>query len=365
MGRRRWRHPGTWSVAESRVGSDAQVGPVQLGLFHQNHDVQPEVSTATFTGFTVGNFDNSLGQFPLNITSSPVYLNAEGKVVGSFSGVEVGGGDAQAVDWKVEILGDQQVTAGLYARSFLRGNSGSNFDPDTLDVQGSGQLPNLSWWGNVSPAPAGLEKYPDIFNLPSDTNSDADNQENYSVDATGQIFIPEAGTYKFKDGVDDYTYLNIDGDVLLDDNNWTGPTGSDNGGSPIVEKTFDEAGWYDFTFRMAEGGGGDAGTLYWDYNNSEFPAAQTDAAGVGALIPADNFRSVAYAVEGELSGSSIMNDEVLMDADGNMLTAAPGTLARVTVNGVPQLVTLVPEPSSMALCLLGLLSLLGIGRRRR
>ena len=110
----------------------------------------------------------------------------------------------------------------------------------------------------------------------------------------GQIFIPEAGTYKFKDGVDDYTYLVIDGDVLLDDNNWTGPTGSDNGGSPIVEKTFDEAGWYDFTFRMAEGGGGDAGTLYWDYNNADFPAGQTDPAGTGALIPAENFRSVDF-----------------------------------------------------------------------
>ncbi len=355
--------PGTWSVAEGRVGSADHVGPVQLGLFHQNHNVQPEVSTATFTGFTVSDFDNSLGQFPLAITRAPIYLNADGKVVGSFSGIETGGGDPQAVTWQVELLGAATITDGLAARSFLRGNSGSNFDPDSLAPQGSGQLANLSWFGNANPPPAGFEKYPDIFNLPSDTNSDADNQEDYSVDAVGQIFIPEAGTYKFKDGVDDYTYLLIDGQVLIDDNNWTGPNGSDNGGSPIVEKTFDEAGWYDFTFRMAEGGGGDAGTLYWDYNNSEFPAANTDPAGTGALIPAENFRSVAYAVDASLSDVSVMNDEVLMDAAGNMLTATPGTLARVTVNGVPQIVELVPEPSSILLGLIGLLGLLGIRRR--
>jgi hypothetical protein len=356
--------PGTWSAAQSRIGTAAHVGPVQLGLFHQNHNVQPQTSTATFNGFSAGAFDNALGDFPLAITRSPVGVNAEGKVVGSFWGVETGGGPTVPVDWKVELLGAPTTVPGLFARSYLRGNSGSNFDPESLTPQGSGIIPNIAWWGNANPAPAGFEKYPDVFNLPADTNSNGDNQENYSVDIQGELFIPQAGTYKFKDGVDDYTYLSIDGTVLIDDNNWTGPNGSDNGGSPIVQKTFDAPGWYGIVFRMAEGGGGDAGTLYWDYNNSAFPATQSAAAGTDALIPPANFRYATYEVTGELNDTSVMNG-VLMDAAGNMLSASPGTLARVTVNGVSQIVTLVPEPTAIGLSLLGSLGLLGLRRRRR
>lgn len=56
--------PGTWSNAESRSGSADHNGPVYMGLFHQNHNVQPETSTATFMNFSVGDFDSSLGNFP-------------------------------------------------------------------------------------------------------------------------------------------------------------------------------------------------------------------------------------------------------------------------------------------------------------
>jgi hypothetical protein len=353
--------PGAWSVALGRVGSESHTGPVQLGLFHQNHSVQPQTSTGTFEGFTAGDFNNGYGQFPLNVTRE-VGLTGD-KISASFSGVELGGGAAQPVNWKVEVLGAPAIAPGLSARSFLRGNSGGNFDPDALTPQGQGTIANIAWFGNANPAPAGFEKYPDVFGLPADTNSPGDNQEDYSVDARGQIFIPEAGTYKFKDGVDDYTFLQIAGETLIDDNNWTGPNGSDNGGSPIVSKTFDQAGWYDFTFRMAEGGGGDAGTLYWDYNNSAFPATQTTPAGTDALVPAANFRSISYPVVDSLSGMSIV-DGILTDANGKTLTAAPGTLARVTVDGRAEIVTLVPEPSSLALCVVGALGALSARRRR-
>jgi hypothetical protein len=314
--------------------------------------------------YSVSGFNNALGNFPLNVTRAELSLDASGRLVGKFLGNEVGGGPDQPVTWKLELLGNETIMPGLFARSFLRGNSGVNFDPDMLTAQGSGVIGNLSWWGNANPPPAGIEKYPDVFNLPADTNNNANNQENYSVDASGQIFIPEAGTYKFKDGVDDYTYLNIDGDTLIDDNNWTGPNGSDNGGSPIVEKSFAAAGWYDFTFRMAEGGGGDAGVLYWDHNNTDFPASQTAAAGLGALIPAENFRHRTFIVEGTLTDTSI-EDGLLTDAAGNTLTAAPGRMVRVTVNGVSEIVEVVPEPSSILLCVLGGLGLLNTVRRRR
>jgi hypothetical protein len=355
--------PGTWSAAEGKLGSADQLGAVQLGLFHQNHGVQPQTSTATFNGFSAGGFNNSYGNFPLTLTTD-VALGADNKLVGSLSGTEIGGDAAEAVSWKVEILGDAVINSGLFARSYLRGNSGGNFDPDALPVHSSGVIPNISWFGNANPAPAGFDKYPDVFALPADTNSPGDNQDNYSVDASGQIFIPEPGVYQFKDGVDDYTYLSIGGDVLIDDNNWTGPSGSDNGGSPIVSKTFTESGWYDFTFRMAEGGGGDSGTLFWDYNNAGFPGSQAVAATTDALVPPDSFRHISYPVIAELSGMSVV-DGVLMDDQGNMLTAAPGTLARLTVNGASQLVTLVPEPATLSLGLLGVLSILHYGRRRQ
>ncbi len=357
--------PGTWSAAESRAGSADHLGPVHLGLHHQNHNVQPETSTGLFYGFSAGDFDNSLGEFPLDITRPrQLAVNAEGKVTGNIFGVELGSADSQAVEWKVELLGEPTIQDGLFARSYLRGNSGSYFDPDSEVPNGSGQLANVSWWGNANPPPAGVEKYPDIFNLPSDTNMDADNQENYTVDVQGEIFIPEPGTYKFKDGVDDYTFLSIDGETLIDDNNWTGPNGSDNGGSPIVEKTFDTAGWKTFEFEMAEGGGGDSGVLYWDYNNSDFPATNADPAGLGAIVPAENFRTADYPVLSMVSNDSVQ-EGVLMGADGGMISAEAGQMARVTVNGVSQIVPIVPEPNSIALCVMAVLGLLNLRRRRR
>ena len=355
--------PGSWSAAESRDGSDAHNGPVQLGLFHQNHNVQPETSTATFMAFSSGAFDNNLGAFPSVITRSDLTLTG-GNLTGDFFGVELGGGDKQAVEWMVELLGDATTVPGLTARSYLRGNGGSFFDTSSADPNGIGQLANIAWAGNANPPPAGLEKYPDIFNLPSDTDSDGDNQEGYTVDLQGEIFIPEAGTYKFKDGVDDYTYLQIDGETLIDDNTWTGIDGTANGGSPIVEKTFASAGWKSFRFQMAEGGGGDAGALYWDYNNGAFPASNTDPAGLEALVPADNFRTSTFAVDATISGTSVQ-EGVLTGDGGSMLSADAGQLARVTINGVPQIVQVVPEPSSIALCVLGALGLLSLRRRRR
>src|SRR5690606_16576792 len=102
------------------------------------------------------------------------------------------------------------------------------------------------------------------------------------VRLTGEIFFPEPGLYQFKDGVDDFTYLAIDGQELINDNAWTGVLGGDNGGSPIVSLDVATSGWKSFEFIASEGGGGDSGVLYWDWTdagpgtNFDFPFSQDE-----------------------------------------------------------------------------------------
>ena len=104
--------------------------------------------------------------------------------------------------------------------------------------------------------------------------------DNYTVRATGELLIPESGTYRFTDGVDDYTYWAIDLDksgvagddpieVLIDDNAWTNVLRDGNDGQGLAEVEIDvEPGgeWLAVEFNMAEGTGGDAGVIYWDYD---------------------------------------------------------------------------------------------------
>jgi hypothetical protein len=133
-----------------------------------------------------------------------------------------------------------------------------------------------TWWTGHQTPFADLVQYPDEVQPPlNDTNND-----NYAVRGTGEINIPEAGTYRFTDGIDDYTYLAIDTDksgvagddpaeILIDDNNWTNVLRDGNDGVGLAEVDIDVADggeWLAIEFNMAEGGGGDAGIVYWDYN---------------------------------------------------------------------------------------------------
>ena len=121
------------------------------------------------------------------------------------------------------------------------------------------------------------------------------NNDNYVARLTGEILIPESGTYRFTDGVDDYTYLAIDVDksgvagddfdeVLIDDNNWTSVLRLDNNGGGIIGEAdinVAQGGeWLAIEFDMGEGGGDDAGIIYWDYNPNA-PAGQREGGGVG------------------------------------------------------------------------------------
>ena len=162
-----------------------------------------------------------------------------------------------------------------------------------------------TWWTGNGGAIPGIQDYPPVTTLARD---------NYMTRISGEIKFPEAGEYKFKDGVDDYTFLWIDvndngiedtGEVLIDDNAWTGIEGNQNGGSPIATVTA-SAGWVNIVMYTAEGGGGDGGVLYWDYGPGGpgtgvgFPAAQTDAIDLAAngadlLVPESCLRCLPAA----------------------------------------------------------------------
>ncbi|MCB1097228.1 MAG: hypothetical protein KDN22_16765 [Verrucomicrobiae bacterium] len=230
---------------------------------------------------------------------------------------------------------------GLYQEWWQNGNPGNRAGLEA--VIGSRPADNAfngaagTWWTGNGAAIPGVQDYPAETNLARD---------NYLTRLTGQILFPESGNYKFRDGIDDYTFLYIDlngngvedsGEVLIDDNNWTGTATNDNGGSPIVEVSA-QAGWVNMVMYTAEGGGGDAGVLYWDYDPVNgpgaavgFPTAQDQAIdlaanGANLLVPESNLRLPAdcdgdgisdileYAWFGDLSQD--LND----DSDGDRAT---------------------------------------------
>ncbi len=118
------------------------------------------------------------------------------------------------------------------------------------------------------------------------------NHENYSARFSGEIFIPAAGTYTFRDHNDDYAYLSVDGEVLIDDNVATGFRSVGVGGG-VGSLTFDAAGWYPIDFRGAEGGGGDNFRLLWDYTGAKQDNADGESVGYPGFhtIDEDFFRS--------------------------------------------------------------------------
>ena len=126
---------------------------------------------------------------------------------------------------------------------------------------------------------------------------------------TGEINLPEAGTYNFLEGVDQNALLIIDGTTLIDDSDWTqfNATGGAEAGT-VGTISITAPGWYSFLYAMSESGGSNHSALYWDYDpdavgsglaaNSDFPTITgpnglaTAPAGVGALIPTSHVRVV-------------------------------------------------------------------------
>jgi|GEM_PF-7036743 len=393
--------PGTWSVSVGNAfgGNALSTGTLQVGLLHQAHtEDQPggpngnKVNSAVFDGFRVdnpgnnGNFLNDLvgrGQFP-NFTTRAISAAPNGDLRGSANGSELGIGGAGPVSWKVEVL--TAPTPGLHNDIYV----GPNLNNQALWNAHLAGNPAPYYSGKVTRnSAAGTGVYWDnSVAYPVEWQAGGSflaNQENYSARTTGQIFLPEVGTYNLRDGNDDYSFLSINGQVLVDDNNWVGVAGIQTDGTPEGSPTgtFNATapGWYNIDFRMAEGGGGDNIALYWDYlpddindpssggqlnANGAFTSDINLALGQGALVPDGYLRSFE-GVSMFIDDVSAINDAVFVDENGNRITLPVGDhYVRFTVDGVSsiQLITVVPEPATTGLFAIGLGGLL-LRRRRK
>jgi hypothetical protein len=200
----------------------------------------------------------------------------------------------------------------------------------------------ITWW-------SGSDDVADVPKYPSEVDG-VITGDNYTVKLEGEILIEESEPIRFLDGVDDFTYLAIDldrsgvagdsdGEVLVNDDDWTNALSTGNGGAPIVEVDFDvaEGGeWLAIEFNMAEGGGGDSGILYWDAMDEDdfFPLDQgegiveIDAAVF--MIPDTHLRSPAepaQLVSGDAVGT-IRTRPAGLEIDVN---PADGTADTITV----------------------------------
>jgi len=355
---------------------------------HQAHNLDAPLSgndanTVNASGFAYQtSFDASKFGLDWGVTAS-VSAGPGNELTGQAFIQDGGVKSTDSVDWTITATKRSGVfNPGLQADIYMSGNPGSQAGargrfgaPD-----GTAIIPNVNWTGGndndnnynglTGPASFGVAVQGQD---PADSTAGAfsGNQENYGVHMRGEIFIPDDATrggvesVSFKDGIDDYTYLGIDGSQLIDDNAWTGYTGEQNNGSPIVtldvsDAKFDDGEWVSFEMIMWEGGGGDNGVLYWDVANGEFPGANNVAAGEGAVVPAANFRY-------EETETSIFTGSGVVDGSFGVTLPAGRYDLSVSVLGDGRSGTgsgtIIPEPGTMALVALSGLALMF--RRRK
>jgi hypothetical protein len=347
--------PGRWIQHWSTDNPDAIGGlqggaEVVVGLAHQSHPQtivpdENDINTATFDNWTyAGTFDltkfgAATGAATWQIAGTVAGNPTTGEVRGSAYVTENGTATGDNVKWTVSVypLSSFQVTPGsgaarkdpttmevddlvppanfrhivagnpvpgLKADIYMQTNAGNLAAFNTIVTgnppDGSTVIPNIHWSNNPTPP------YPDNGmggNLFADAvaGSFVGNQENYGVNMTGQIFIPGDGDRSqpnlpgefivFKDGVDDFCYLEIDGKALINDNDWTGNESNQNGGGNISaldvsDSKFNDGEWVDFRMVMWEGGGGDTASLYWSAldTNGTFTVEMVPGA-FGSFVP--------------------------------------------------------------------------------
>lgn len=272
--------------------------------------------------------------------------------------------------------------SGLTADIYLAANPGNQAGVRNIinmnAPNGTAIIPNVDWTG-------GSDNDANYYGLtgpasfavavqgvdPADGTSGAfsGNQDNYGVHITGEIFIPSdddrqnhpsGGEWiQFEDGIDDYTFLAVDGVVLLDDNDWTGRNSVDNGGGHIAlfdasDDKFNEGAWVSFEMIMWEGGGGDAGVLYWDAfdANNTFDPNQTPRGFDIETVSGIN------QVGSELMSGDFGLDLPAGDWEVTLTNRNTGALFETT-----QMITVIPEPGVLAT--ISLAGLAFIFRRRR
>lgn len=412
----RWVQNDTREIAAFNGGNE-----VIVGLGHQSHPqsgggaVSGGVNTGTFDSLT---FQNSYDSTPFGAASSPETWEPTGAIgragsdtITASAFVREGGvATGEANDWTITVGSTattfvpqfgpngardntaknandlvpaanfriDATTAGLNADIYVaQGNAGSEAgNRATIDgnaASGSTVIPNVDWTnaggtGYFAGTPASFADAVTAV-TPGATNFTG-NEESYGVHMTGQIFIPadadrvahSSGNewITFQDGIDDYTYLEIDGETIMDDNNWTSPDGSGNNGSnvsimDVSDAKFDDGEWVDFEMIMWEGGGGDAGKLYWS-------ALDTDGDMAGAPTPGSDVPNVLRSLSGTDQLGDHENQEIvfsdLPEGEYNVTLTNDNTGASFTLNET----VVIPEPSSSLL--LGLAAL-GLAARRR
>ena len=152
----------------------------------------------------------------------------------------------------------------------------------------------LPAWANGQ-APGSLLDYPARL-VATNVVAAGGNLDNYSARAAGEVYL-KAGTYKFRDGNDDYARLVVNGQTLIDDNAWTGIAGTENGNGGVtpgseVPLAIASDGWYAVEFNMAEGGGGDNWRLFWDRQTSPDETGTQQAAPSSSNIGGTDWHQV-------------------------------------------------------------------------
>ncbi|MDG2125426.1 MAG: hypothetical protein P8J87_17110, partial [Verrucomicrobiales bacterium] len=287
-----------------------------VGFGHQAHNLDAPLSgndanTVNATGFTWSNtFSPANFDLDRNATAGPVRFGAGGAVTGTAYYDD--GGNVGAANWSLTATKLGAKVPGLRTDIYLAGNAGSQAGNRAQfgSPDGSLVIPNVNWtggsdndanYGGLTGSASFAVAVQGVDPADGTAGAFSGNQDSYGAHMQGEIWIPGDATrggveaVSFKDGIDDYTFVAVDGATLVDDNAWTGYAGNDNNGSPIAtldvsDPKFDDGEWVSFEMIMWEGGGGDNGVLYWDVANGDFPAANGDPAGAGAVVPGANFR---------------------------------------------------------------------------
>jgi sugar lactone lactonase YvrE len=177
---------------------------------------------------------------------------------------------------------------GIRAEIFLGPNLGSLANLDHIlenNPHGTTVIPNLSW---SNPGGFPSNGYPDADAAADNGGANSTNlfaqavpgkftssEDNYGVKLTGQIHIPSDSarggveTVRFRDGVNNYAYLEVDGVGLIDDNFFTDQTGSSNGGGAqatldVSAAKFDDGEWVSICLVVWVGLSADNCALVWD-----------------------------------------------------------------------------------------------------